>query len=425
MNLETITNVLVDNAEKFRERHSLDMSMFPIDEVPRIYAAAAEGTLRNRDFRATAQYLFSGKQWGRLLELGVPFFHSANEEEKTAGKYFLEILMCHYKLPKDTAIELADHILENDGEHYASRAAMALAAGNAKERADELANQFFNEGKLVDGLNFLNVAGKNLSTGVVDRLSDIALENKRPEEAFKLYESLQLVIPRDKAKKIADRGINHWILDSIIKYQDKSKTPFSSEEFRSFADAIFNSGNYENALKFYERAGDSISKEGYKSRGEQILSKVTEIESSITGWCPGKVWQSVRNAFEYLSKNDLNEAKKRLSQYADSLLYQSDFAKAGSNVEAFGKIYEMIELQIPFPQALKAAKVCEDKKSYGEAAKFYAAAGMKDAAKRMGDSALKSNNNWEKKYGSSEAFNAVGDKDGLAVVKFIEKNLRD
>src|SRR3989338_8635460 len=108
MNLETITTILVNNAKTFIGRNALDMSMFPEAEVPRIYAAAAEGTLKNRDFDATAHYLRLGKQWARLLELGVPFFHSKDEEEQKTGTLFLGILMRHDTLPEATAVELAD-----------------------------------------------------------------------------------------------------------------------------------------------------------------------------------------------------------------------------------------------------------------------------------------------------------------------------
>ena len=42
----------------------------------------------------------------------------------------------------------------------------------------------------------------------------------------------------------------------------------------------------------------------------------------------------------------------------------------------------------------------------------------------MGNLALTSDNDWQREYGSKDAFEAAGDKDGLAVVQFMEKNLR-
>ena len=423
MNLETITNILVDNAKKFRNK-TLDMSMFEKAEIPRIYAAAAEGTLKNRDFDSTGSYLYLGKQWERLLELGTPFLHSEDVSEQEAGKNFLTILAHHAKLPKDTAIELADHILKNDGKYSRHQAVAALAAGNAKERASQEAYKFFNEGEIEDGERFLEVSGKKLTNDEVVRFAEIALKKENYKDAFKLYESRSLSIPIDQAKTIANGDVGGWLFDNVVSYMDKNKDTFATKEFKEFADAIFEAGNHDSALKIYERAGKLVSSDDYNSRGEQILGQVREIESNRTSYTFGSVWPSIKTAFEYLSKKNPKEAKQRIAQYADSLLDQPDLARASSNTEAFWKIYEMIGTPIPFNRALKAGQLSEKKQKYDEAAKFYATAGMNDAAKRMGDLALRSDNDWQREYGSREAFEAAGDKDGLAVAQFIEKNLR-
>ncbi|MEK6845240.1 MAG: hypothetical protein AABY26_00660 [Nanoarchaeota archaeon] len=422
MNLETITNILVENAEQLRRGNSLDMSMFPEAEIPRIYAAAAEGTLRKRDFDSTGHYLFLGKQWGRLLELGVPFFHSRDESEQKAGMHFLEILMGHDKLPEDVAIELADHLLKQ--EHSSYTAATALAAGNATKRAGEIADVFFNEGNLEEGMRFFKVTGKKLANDEVTRFAGIALERGRYKDVFELYESQSLSLPKDRAKIIASCDAGGWMFDRVVKYLDKTKKPFSPEEFKELADATFKAGNHDKALEIYERAGKSVSPEDYLNRGEQILDRVKEIESSRSSWSSVDVWPSISAAYAYLSKGRPKEAKQRIAKYADALLDQPDFANMSSNAEEFGKIYTMLNMPLPIDKALKAARLSEEKEKYGEAAKFYAAAGMNDVAKRMGNLALRSDNDWQRKYGSQNAFNAAGDKDGLAVAQFIEKNLR-
>jgi len=424
MNLETITTILVDNAKTFIHRTALDMSMFPEAEVPKIYAAAAEGTLKNRDFNATGHYLYLGKQWARLLELGIPFFHSKDEEEQKAGKHFLEILTHHDKLPEATAIELGDYILQHDGEHSRFRAAIALKSGNATQRAEEVAHDFFEEGNFKDGKAFFDVTGKKLTTEEVTRFAEIALQRGRYDDAFKFYESQKLSLPKDVAKAIANSDVRGWAFDLVVEYMDKTKKTFTAQEFKEFADVIFEAGNHQKALDIYERAGKAVSSDDYKTRGEKILEKARDIESSRSSYSPGVLWPTVSTAFAYLSKNNINEAKRRITQFADSLLDQADFTRIGSNTDAFAKIYEMVELPIPVDKALKAAHLSEERKDYGEAAKFYAAAGMKDAAKRIGDIALRSDNHWQREYGSKEAFIAAGDEAGFAVALFIEHNLR-
>lgn len=422
MNLETITNILVDNAEAFRNR-TPDMSMFPEAEVAKIYAAAAEGTLRNRDLESTGHYLILGKHWERLLELGVPFFRSRDEKEQEAGKHFLEILVGHNKLPEDIAIELANNILKNDGEYSRYRAAAALKAGDATERAEEVAYDFFNQGNLEDGESFLKVSGKKLTDDEITLFAGAALKQQNYKGTFELYESQSMKLPKDRAKVIANSDIGSWLFDRVVEYMSKNKNPFTTEEFKEFADTMFETGNHKQALKVYKKAGRAISSEEYRIRGEQILDQVKEIEGNRTGYSPGEVWPTVRNAFDYFYKDNKRKAKKRIARYADSLLDQEDFAVAGSNVEAFAKIYEMVKMNIPVNRALQAARISEEKEKYGLAAKFYAAAGMKDAAKRVGDLALRSDSDYQKEYGSREAFKAAGDKDGLAVAEFIERNL--
>lgn len=424
MNLETITTILVEEAETLRKRNTLDLSMFPEADIPKIYAAAAEGTLQKRDFKATGHYLYLGKQWEILLKLGVPFFHSQDEEERKAGRHFLEILAWHDMLPENAAIELADDILEYDGEHSRYLAARVLAAGKARERAKQIAYRFFNEGNPEDGRPFLEVTGKKLTTDEVARFAEIALRHGKHKETFELYKSQSLQIPKDQAKAIAHGDLREWLLNLVIEYMDKTKNSFTPDEFKELAGGIFAAGDHNEALTLYTRAGKLVSAEDYRTRGEQILSQVKEIESSRSSYSPGIVWPTVSTAFTYLFRSDPKKAKQRIAQYADALLDQPDFAKISSNVEAFGKIYEMLEIPIPVDKALKAARMSEEKGKYGEAAKFYAAAGMNDVAKRMGYLALKSDNGWEREYGSMNAFTVARDNDGQAVVRFIEKNLR-
>ncbi|MBI2146371.1 hypothetical protein HYU22_03460 [Candidatus Woesearchaeota archaeon] len=427
MDLEIIINILVDNAKQFTGRERLDMSMFPEADVPRIYAAAAEGTLRHRDFDATSHYLFLGKQWARLLELGVQFFHSNAEEEQKAGKMFLEIVACHNKLPETTAVELADHILKHDGEYSRYRAVRALAAGKAAQRAEQVAYQFLEEGNLEDGTKFLKVTGKKLSLEEVTRFAGVALERGQYREAFELYQLHARSLPKERAKAIANANLNangSWIFDQVVEYMDKRKNPFTAEEFKGFADAIFDAGGHAEALKLYERAGKAVSSDEYRAKGEQILGQVREIESSRSSYSLGSLWPTVSAAFAYLSRSDPQEAQHRVAQFANSLLDQPDFAKMSSNVDAFGLIYEMVSMPLPVDKALIAAQLSEKKGRYDQAAKFYVAARMKDAAKRMGELALKSDDNYQREYGAREAFKAAGDEVGLAAAKFLENNLR-
>ena len=87
--------------------------MFPKEQVPDIYAKSAEGAFQRKDFEATGYYLFLGQRWDKLLEWGKSFCHSKSDEERKAGRYFLETLMCHDNLPEDVATELANDISFN------------------------------------------------------------------------------------------------------------------------------------------------------------------------------------------------------------------------------------------------------------------------------------------------------------------------
>lgn len=433
MNLETIVNILVDNAKEFGNRNHLDMSMFPENEVPRIFAAAAEETLRMKDYDSTSHYLYLGKHWARLLELGVPFFHSKDKEEQKFGKQYLEILMYHDKLPKEVAIELADYILKHDGEHSRYRAAKALAAGNAIEKAEQVAYQFFNEGNLEDGESFFQVTGKKLNEVEVERFAGIALEQGNYRKVLELYEAHSIRLPKERAKaiiagslacKIRGRAnFDGYTFDWVMNYMAKAHDPFTQEEFKEIADTVFKAGEHGKALELYGQTGKLISPEEYRVKGEQILSQAKEIEKH-RNCSNGQVWPSLSTAFAYLSKSDFESAKQKLAQYADSLLDQPEITSLDSNVSAFNKIYEMIGMPLPICGALKAARYSEGKQQYPEAAKFYAAAGMMDAAKRMGHLALKSKDKFEREYDSKRAFEIAGDKDGIAVAQFLEKNLR-
>ena len=93
-NLEKIVKVLVDNASKLRGNSSIDMSMFLEEQVPKIYSLAAEDVLEKKDFESAGSYLFHAKKWDRLLECGDNFYHSEFDEERRAGRHFLEICIC-------------------------------------------------------------------------------------------------------------------------------------------------------------------------------------------------------------------------------------------------------------------------------------------------------------------------------------------
>lgn len=427
MNLETITNILVDNAERFMHREP-DMAMFPEKEVPKIYAAAAEGALRKWDFEATERYLFLAKQWARLLELGTSFFHSPDTQEKEAGASFLYTVALHDKLPKDVAVELADHTLERNEGLATHLVAKVLHAGGATEMAEELAYRFFNQGNFEEGKDFLSASGKRLTADEAEKFAGIALNNGRYDDAFKFYETSSLPLPKDRAKAIAssdigERGI-FYLFDRVVKYMDETKKPFTAGEFRDFGHAIFNAGHYRQALKMYERAQGLVSPEDYWLMGQNILERSEEIERSRTCGTCGHVWPTVSQAFDFLSRDSPERAKQRLAKYADALLDQPDFARiGGSNVQQSLLIYEQIGVPMPVAKALKAAKISEENKSYAEAAKFYAAAGMKESAKRMGLAALNDDEGWQKPYLTQIAFQAAGDEEGLAVASFIGHNL--
>ena len=420
-NLERIVNVLVDRAEDLRHNNDPDMSMFPKEQVPEIYTKAAERTFQKKDFESTAHYLYLGHNWDKLLELGIPLYHSESEEERKAGKYFLDSLIQHTNIPEDLAVELAEEMISKQVPDY-YWAAIALNSGKAVTRAGELANQLLGDGRYDDGIRFLAVAGKKLSDDEREKYSDAALENGKPEDAFKFYSELELPIPYDKAKAMID-GKNRWLFDTVLKYVNKTGNSFTPQDFREFGDKFFDEENYYTALKVYVNAGRIIKKEEYRVLGEQILSESKRIERERTSWSGG-VLPSVKIAFDYLSKHSRRKARQRIAQYADNLLEEEDFAKFGTNILHFGEIYKMIGVSIPIDTALKAAQIAEKKERYSEAAEYYMVAGMKDDAKRMGNTALQSDNDWQKRYGARDCFQAANDKEGLAIAEFLDKNLR-
>jgi hypothetical protein len=424
VDLESITNILVENAEQLRNKSNIDMSMFPKKQVPKIYAKAAEGTFKKRDFDSAAHYLFLGKQWNKLLEWGTPLYHSKLDQEKKAGRYFLEILIAHYKLPETVAIELAEDILANEGENSYYDVARALYAGKATVKAGEIADKLLNKGIFESNL-FLAVAGRELSDKERKRYSKIALENKRYEDAFKFYEEQSLQIPRTRAKAILNGDKSEGLFNRVVEHMAKTKNTFTPRDFKEFGDKFFEKGDYGNALKIYEVAGNTIIPEGYITRGLTILSKSKKIESERKSWSSGQVMPSVQIAFNYLSRYDLDKAKQRIAKYADNLLEEKDFAKIGPNFSQFGLIYKMINLPIPVNKALIAAQIAEEKEKYEEAAKYYIVAGMKDAAKKMGNKALQSSDKWQRTHVAKKAFEALGDKEGLAIADFMKRNIKD
>ena len=115
--LERIVGILVDKYDELKNR-KIDLSMFPKEEAQKIYALAAERALQQGNFDAVSRYLLEGKQWERMLELGVPLFRSEDAALKEQGqKLLITLEYQHGKLPEDVAIELADSILARMGEH--------------------------------------------------------------------------------------------------------------------------------------------------------------------------------------------------------------------------------------------------------------------------------------------------------------------
>ena len=423
-NLEGIVNVLVERSKEFERKNSIDMSMFPADQISEIYLKAGEETFLRGDFKSAAHYLFFGQNWDKILEFGVSYFHGDSNEEKEVGKDFLRILTAHDKLPKHIAIELAEDMISEEHSDYWG-AARALNAGGAVIRAEEMAYQLLNEGMIEEGTLFLAVAGKKLSDEDREKYSGIALDKGRFEDAFNFYEGQDLMMPMDKAKSIINGRKNDWLFDKVVKYMDDTKHSFVPRDFREFGDEFFEQGEYYKALGLYKRAGKMIRAKEYRAKGGQILSESTKIESARDSYSPGSIMSSVKIAFDYLSQHSVKEAKKRIAQYANNLLEEKDFAKVGSNVSQFGKLYEMIKTRIPADKALRAASIAEEKEGYDEAANYYVFAGMKDDAKRMGNMALRSDNSWQRKYGARECFKVAGDKEGIALVGFLDKNTRD
>lgn len=421
MDLEKITNLLVDNAARFRTHNTLDMSMFPASDVPRIYEAAAEGTLRKKDYESTGQYLYLAKSWDRLLELAVPLFHSEDQTERTAGKSFLEILMYHATLPKPIAVELAGYIIENELSHSRYRAAQALKAGKAHAEAEKIAYQFLDEGDFETAKKFLDVSGKKLTALEVSKYADIAIKSGKHKDAFDIYEVQEVSLPKDTAMIIAKSDIGDWLCRKVIAHLGAVDNPFTPEEFKELADYAFELGLHHEAFSLYEKTGDLVSPDEYQVKGEQLIGKVVSIESKRTDY-GGDVWKTVSDAFSYLSKGNPKEAKLEMARFADSLVNAPEFGPT-SNAGQIGEIYAMLDMPVPLTVALKAAGMAEKQQNYDLAAKFYVDAGMKHSASKMGHLALGCDNKGQRQFGAKDAFTAAGDKDGLALVEFIEKNL--
>lgn len=422
VDLEKITDILVKNAQKFGTMNKIDMSMFSKNKIPEIYNLAATKALEKEDYDAVGTFLYHGNLWNRLLEIGDKFFHSDEKNKKEAGKHFLEILMCHYKLPKDIAVELADDILENDGEHSRYRAVMALRAGKAIDQAEEIGYHFLEEGNFEDGMRFLNLAKKDLSDKEVEKYAKIALEKGRFEDVLKFHQFTTLDMSKDRARTIIKANPN--LFDEVFAYMEEMEDSFTPEEIKEFADQFFEAEEYKKALGLYEKAGNLISGDGYIKKGEEIILFTKKIESQRTSWSPGKVWPTLDIAHAYFSKKSPEEAKQRIASYADALLEKDDFARISSNISQFGMLYKMLKMKIPVDKALKAAQLSEKKGRYDEAAEFYVAAGKPEEAKRLGNLALNSENSYQQEYGAKACFKLAGDKEGLALYEFIKKNLR-
>ncbi|MCG2718953.1 MAG: hypothetical protein L6408_09015 [Nanoarchaeota archaeon] len=313
VDLEKITNILVENSKKLRGMNTIDMSMFPGEKVPEIYNTAATKALEKKDYDAVGTFLFHGKLWDRLLELGDKFFHSEDEKEKEAGKHFLELLMCNHKLPQDIAIELAENILENDGQYSRYIAVRALNAGRASTKAEEVGYQFLEEGNFEDAMQFLSLEEKDLSDEEVEKYAKSALENGRYKDVLAFHQFITLDMPKDRAKTLIESEPR--LFDEVFKYMEEMGDPFTPEETKEFADQFFEDCDYQKALEIYEKAGDLISGDDYKIFGEQILSSTKEVESQRSSYSPGTVWPTVSMAYAYFSKKSPKEAKQTISSY--------------------------------------------------------------------------------------------------------------
>ena len=113
-----------------------------------------------------------------------------------------------------------------------------------------------------------------------------------------------------------------------------------------------------------------------------------------------------------------------MAKFADSLLKKKHFIRTKSNGVSgqFRLIYEMIDRNIPKNKALEAANMISKKGLFYEAGKLYKAAGSIKDVKLMGEQALKSDIEWERKYGSQECFRMAGDEGSTAFSKFLDEN---
>ena len=272
----------------------------------------------------------------------------------------------------------------------------------------------------------LAVAGnKKLAKDEVEKFAGKGIQLCKYSDVFTFYEYHSLPIPRDQAKTIIENSKSAWLVDNVIKHNDKTKKPFNPAEFKGFADIFFASEDYESALTLYERAGAILSADDYKQKAEQILANIETIEGKRTSWSVGSLCPTIKSAYAYFSKASADEATKRMSNFANGLLDKPDFTRSGSNVEQFCKIYEMLKIPIPMDQALKAAKLAEKEDLDVLAAKLYASVGMVETAKRIGDKAIGSGTDRPNIYCAIKTFEAAGDEEGITMVEFIERNLRD
>jgi hypothetical protein len=401
MELERIVNLMVKNHKTLERRNTIDMSMFPEDSVQPIFSAAAEKALEQGNLDAVSNFLYQGKIWDRMLELGKKYFHSTDEENRKTGKGFLEILMCHHKLPKDIAIELGNDILKNDGEYSRYRAVMAFKAGNALKRAEEVAYELLGGGNFEDGFRFLSLAKKDLSDAETRKYANIALKNKRYTDCLAFHQSITLDMSVSTALKLIEG--DEKIFDDVIKYMDEMDESFSKQDFMEFGEGFFNKGKYDKSLEMYKRAGDAVEKNYYKTLGERILASEKP---------------NFHSACDFLSAHNKKDAKKRLLDIANELQVYEDIAR-------FEGIYGILKMKLPADLAEKAAEFSEAKGKYSEAAKFYEVAGKNDKVREMGNRYLESDDSFDVRYNAEQCFEMIKDKEGLAVTKFYKKNIRD
>ena len=401
MELERIVNLMMKNYGTLEKRSTIDMSMFPEDSIQPIFSAAAEKALEQGNLGAVSNFLYQGKIWDRMLELGKKYFHSINKEARKSGKHFLEILMCHDKLPEDLAVELGNDILRNDGKHSRYRAVMAFGAGNASKRAEEVAYELLEEGDFEHGLRFLSITKKDLSNAEIQKYADIALKNKKYGDCLDFHQLVTLDMSIDTAREVI-KG-NWGLFDDVIKYMDEMDDSFSGQEFAEFGDMFFDKKEYNKSLEMYRRAGDAVEKDYYKALGERILASEKPTNFDY--------------AYDFLSVHNKKDAKKRLLNIANDLQSYEDITK-------FKEIYGILKMKLPMDLAEKAAKLSEAKGEHDEAARFYEIIGENEKVREIGHRFLESDDSFDVRYEAENCFKMINDKEGLAITKFYKKNIK-